>query len=70
MGGGTALKGTLALHRPVDLDSRYFIFFGHRMGQHGDIPAMKEIKNPVIDRAKPGSQLVNALSQQIGLGPS
>src|ERR1039458_2533415 len=31
---------------------------------------MKETQNPVIDRAKPGSQFVNAVSQQIGLGPS
>jgi hypothetical protein len=52
VGGGAGHKGMLALHCPVDLDGRYFLFFGYRVRQHGDVPAMKEIKNPVIDRSK------------------
>src|SRR6266446_4388217 len=54
---------------PVDLDNRYLIFLGYRVRQYGDITAMKKIKNPVIHCAKPGSQFINAVSQQIGLGP-
>src|ERR1035437_525427 len=70
VGNGAGNKCSLALHCPVDLDDCYFIFFGYRVRQHSDIPAMKEIKNPVIDCAEPGSQFGNAVSQQIGHGPS
>src|ERR1035437_6886250 len=63
-------KCPLALHCAVDLDDRYLILFSYRVRQHSDIPAMKEIQNPVIHRAQPVSQFVNAVSQQIGLGPS
>jgi hypothetical protein len=69
VGGGAGNKCPLALHGPVDLDDWYFIFLGYRVRQHSDIPAMEKIKDPEIDRSKPGSQFVNAVSQQISLGP-
>jgi hypothetical protein len=70
VGGRAGNKCPPALRRPIDLDDWHFIFPGYRVRQYGNIPAMKKIKNSIIDRAESGSQLVNAISQQIRLGPS
>jgi hypothetical protein len=48
MGGRAGHKGTLSLHCPVEFDGRYFRFFGYRVRQNGDIPAMEKIENPIM----------------------
>jgi hypothetical protein len=44
MGGGAGCEFNFSLHRPFDFDNWYFILFGDRVRQHGDIPAMEKIK--------------------------
>src|SRR6266404_3524515 len=68
VGGGAGKKHSLTFQRPVNLGGWNFIFFGHRVRQHGRVPSVKKIEKPIIDRAQSGSQFINSVTQQIRFG--
>src|SRR5258708_1620811 len=68
VGGGVGNKHSFTFQRPVNLGGRNFIFFCHRVRQHGHMPSVKKREKPIIDRAQSGSQLINAVTQQIRFG--
>ena len=53
----------------LDLDVRYHVLLGDRMSQDRQPRPMEEIQNSIVDAPFPYSQLVNAISKEIGQRP-
>ena len=68
MGRWVGGKHSPSLQRPVNLDDWNFIFFCNRMCQDRNFPIVEKVKNPVIDCAQPGSQVINTIPQKICFG--